>query len=176
MLNSLPEKHVDIPWHPDDSIRTHLDAIIRDFFNDCPADFPDIILYDGAVCSRFIPDIQHSLKSCFTTKFQPHKAFWICPVNQYPAPDISCPSSFKDTAMNADWFEWLWAWSRKIGSGGAFILVETGSSQESQPGGLDAFLLTAATVGLFPRSEVQKIIMNSESGSVLAMGWFVKKP
>jgi len=100
----------------------------------------------------------------------------ICPVNQYPAPDISRPSSFKDTAMNADWFEWLWAWSRKIGSGGAFILVETGSSQESQPCGLDAFLLTAAAVGLFPRAEVQKIVMNSESGSVLAMGWFVKKP
>ncbi len=176
MLNSLPEKHVDISWHPDDSTRTHLDAIIRDFFNDCPADFPDIILYSGAVCSRFIPDIQHSMKSCFSTEFQPHEAFWICPINQYPAPDISCPSSFKDTAMNADWFEWLWAWSRKIGSRGAFILIETGSSQESQPGGLDAFLLTAAAVGLFPRAEVRKIVMNSESDSVLAMGWFVKKP
>ena len=176
MLNSSPEKHVKIPWRPDDSIGIHLDAIIRDFFNNCSADFPDIILYAGDVCSRFIPDIQRSLKSCFSTEFQPHEAFWICPVNQYPAPDISCPSSFKDAAMNADWFEWLWAWSRKIGSRGAFILIETSSSQESQPGGLDAFLLTAAAVGLFPRAEVQKIVTNSESDSVLAMGWFVKKP
>ena len=177
MLKPLSEKHLMNSLHSDACIRQQLDAGISDLLRDCHAAvFPEIILYSGSICFGFIPDIQHSLKSFVSKESQNSTTFWICPLNQYPPPDGCCPSEFKDPAIRTDWLECLWAWSGKIGSAGAFFIIDTDIAGAALAGGLSAFLLAAAAVGLFLGSSPRQVILDSDHNASLCMGWFVKKP
>ncbi len=177
MFNPSPENHVMNSLHSIGCIQDRLDAVIHDFFRNCPtASLPETILYHGLICSRLIPHIQHSLSTRLSRESLPAGVFWICPLTQCPVPDTPCPPEFHDPAIDPDWLACLWSWSRNIGAAGAFFFIETGFSPVSPKHGLNTFLLTAAAVGLFQRSEPRQIVIDPENDSILWIGWFVNKP